>query len=157
VSSTNALGSSLVLSVIIVVEGGGVVVVVVDVVVVDVVDVVVITLDPNSTSDSSVTTSSSAVHSGSAQSQDSISSPEQWPPFLAGIITFLFLDLEADAPQVPEQGDQPLHSDQRQSVGNNATAMDDIVVVEIPESVVSASLQVLSSSDKNNLGGQVHL
>ena len=57
--------------------------------------------------------------------QDSRSSPVHFPPFLAGMMTFLFLVLEADSPQVAEQGPQADHSDQRQSVGKSCTAMED--------------------------------
>ena len=81
------------------------------------------------------------------------------------MITFLVLELTADSPQVAEQSDQSLHSDHRQSVGKSSTLIEDWVVEELVEdgtesdsSVIAGRLaQVLSLSDKNNAGGQVHL
>ena len=84
--------------------------------------------------------------------------------YLAGIRTFLVLELTADSPQDAEQADQSLHSDHKQSVGKSSTLIEDSVVevvvdeVESDLSGISSLLaQVLSLSDKYRSGGQVHL
>jgi hypothetical protein len=75
--------------------------------------------------------------------------------YLAGIRTFLFLELIADSPHDAVQADQSLHSDHKHSVGKSSTLIEDSVVeVEVDETesdssvMASRSTQVLSLSDK---------